>query len=243
MDIYSSVENKYIPKYVIIAEDIKKDIESGILKSGEKILSENDIMAKYEVSSTTARKSIDMLRRESFIESIQGKGSFVLQTKILRSLKKVISFSENMRRQSIVPSSRLIEKTIISDYTEYHKKLNLSEGDKILKIKRLKYGDEIPLLIDTRYINFKYCPGIENLDVSGSLYEIYESFGIKIAHSKQILKLAFLDEQNAKLLNCKKLDPVIRIEGTLYAENFDLIEYEEDFWNGAVFSFYVESTL
>jgi len=241
--MWSDIENKYIPKYVVISEDIKKDIESGILKQGEKILSENDIMIKYDVSSTTAIKSMDILRRESLIKSVQGKGSFVLQTKILRSLKKVISFSENMRRQSIVPSARLIEKIIISGYTEYHKKLNLLEGEKILKIKRIRYGDEIPLLIDTRYIALKYFPGIESLDVSGSLYEIYESFGIKIAHSKQILRLSFLDEHNAKLLNCKMSDPVICIEGTLSAENFNLIEFEEDLWNGAVFSFYVESSL
>jgi len=237
------IEKSYIPKYVKISEDIKQDISSGVLKYGEKILSEKDIMIKYGVSSTTARKSIDMLRRENLIESIQGKGSFILQTKILRSLKKVISFSENMKKQSIEPSSKLIEKTILANYTEYHKKLNLVEGEKILKIKRIKYGDGIPLLIDTRYINLKYCPGLENLDVNGSLYEIYESYKIKIVHSKQILKLTFLDEKNAKLLNCKKLDPVVYIEGTLYTEDFYPIEYEEDLWNGAVFSFYVEASV
>jgi GntR family transcriptional regulator len=241
--MWEDIENKYIPKYIVISEDIKKDIESGVLKYGEKILSEKDIMAKYKVSSTTARKSIEMLRRENLIESIQGKGTFILQTKILRSLKKVISFSENMKRQSIEPTARLIEKSVLDGYTEYHKKLNLLEGEKILKIKRIKYGDGIPLLIDTRYINLKYCPGMEKMDFSGSIYEIYESYKIKVVHSKQILQLSFLDENNAKLLNCKKFDPVIRIEGTLFSEDMYLIEYEEDLWNGAVFSFYVESSL
>ncbi|MHB8277992.1 MAG: GntR family transcriptional regulator [Candidatus Humimicrobiaceae bacterium] len=241
--MYNDIEKDYIPKYIKISEDIKQSIASGMLKQGEKIYSEKDIMIKYSVSSTTARKSLDVLKRENLIESIQGKGSFILQTKILRSLKKVISFSENMKIQSINPTSRLIEKTILSDYSEYHKKLNILDGEKILKIKRVKYGNEIPLLIDTRYINLKYCPGIENLDLSGSLYEIYESYKIKIVHSKQILQLSFLDENNAKLLNCKKFDPVIRIEGTLYSENFSSIEYEEDLWNGAVFSFYVEAEL
>ncbi|MDD3520650.1 MAG: GntR family transcriptional regulator [Actinomycetota bacterium] len=241
--MYDDIVKDYLPKYIKISEDIKQDIESGALKYGEKIYSEKDIMNKYNVSSTTARKSLDVLKRENLIESIQGKGSFILQTKILRSLKKVISFSENMKKQSLEPSSKMIEKRIISDFTEYHKKLNLSEGEKILKIKRVKYGNDIPLLIDTRYINIKYCPGIESLDLNDSLYEIYESYKIKIVHSKQILQLSFLDENNAKLLNCKKFDPVIRIEGTLYSEDFSSIEYEEDLWNGAVFSFYVEASL
>lgn len=241
--MYITAEKDYIPKYIKISEDVKQDISSGALKNGEKIYSEKDIMTKYNVSSTTARKSLEVLRRENLIESIQGKGSFILQTKILRSLKKVISFTESMKKQSIEPSSKLIDKVILSDYSEYHKKLNLTDGEKILKIKRIRYGNGIPLLIDTRYINLKYYPGIENMDLSGSLYEIYESYKIKIVHSKQILKLSFVDEVNAKLLNCKKFDPVIQIEGTLYTQDFTSIEYEEDLWNGTVFSFYVESSI
>jgi len=241
--MYDEIIKDYIPKYIKISEDIKHDIKTGVLRYGDKIYSEKDIMNKYNVSSTTARKSLDVLRRENLIESIQGKGSFILQTKIVRSLKKVISFSENMKKQSIEPSSKIIEKTIINDYTEYHKRLNLLKGEKILKIKRVRYGNGIPLLLDTRYINLKYCPGIENLDFSDSLYEIYESYKIKIVHSKQILQLSFLDENDAKLLNCKKFDPVIKIEGTLFSEDYTSIEYEEDLWNGTVFSFYVEASL
>ena len=124
--MYDDIVKDYLPKYIKISEDIKKDIESGVLKYGEKIYSEKDIMTRYNVSSTTARKSLDVLKRENLIESIQGKGSFILQTKILRSLKKVISFSENIKKQSLEPTSKLIEKEIISDFTEYHKKLNLS---------------------------------------------------------------------------------------------------------------------
>ena len=241
--MYNVREIDYIPKYIKISEDIKNEIQSGNLKHGDKIYSESDITKKYKVSSTTARKSLDILRHENLIESIQGKGSFILQTRVIRSLRKVVSFTENVKRQSLNPSSRVIEKLILKGYTEYHKKLNLKEGERVLKIIRVRYGDDIPLLVDTRYINMKYFPGIENLDLNGSLYEIYNSFNLKIAHSKQMLQLDFLNEKNAKLLNCKKYDPVIRIEGTLYLEDYTSIEYEEDLWNGSVLSFYVESSL
>ena len=241
--MYNGREIDYIPKYIRIYEHIKNEIQSGNLKHGEKIYSESDIIKKYNVSTTTARKSLDVLRQENLIESIQGKGSFILQTKIVRNLKKVVSFTENIKRQSLNPSAKVIEKSILDDYAEYHEKLNLREGEKILKLVRIRYGDEIPLLIDTRYINLKYFPGMEELALDGSLYEIYESYNIKIVHSKQVLQLAFLNEKNAKLLNCKKYDPVIKIEGTLHKEDYTSIEYEEDLWNGTVLSFYVESSL
>lgn len=232
-----------IPKYLKIVEDIRHDILSGKLKHGEKICSENEIISKYRVSSTTARKSLDILRKDNLIESIQGKGSFVIRSNIYRSLKKITSFSENIKGQALTPSSQLIEKTIFGGYTEYHKKLNLNEDEKILKLQRVKYGSKIPLVISTRYINIKYFPGIENIDLSDSLYEIYKSYNIEIVHSKQLLQLAYLDEYNANLLNLEKNDPVIRIEGTFFTEDFKSIECEEDLWNGTFISFYIESTM
>jgi len=237
------LDDLYTPRYIKIAEDLKEKINSGLLKPGERIYSEKEIMEKYVVSSTTARKSIDVLRNENLIERIQGKGTFVLHKKVLRSLKKVISFTENMEKQNVKPSVKILEKQIIEGFTEYHEKLNLSKGEKILKMRRLKFGDGTPLLIDTRYISLKYCPDIYNQDLSVSLYKIYEQYNIKITHSKQFLELTFLDGKSASLLHCKKGDPAIYIEGTLYMEDFTPIEYEEDLWNGRVFRFYVEASL
>jgi GntR family transcriptional regulator len=233
----------FTPKYIKISEDIKSKIKAGTLKYGEKIYSEKDIMKKYGVSSTTARKALDMLRRENIIESIQGKGSFILQTNILRSLKKVISFTENVERQSLEPSSKVVQLDVIESYTKYHQILNLKDREKILRVKRVRFANEIPVMIDSRYINLKYCPGLEKADLSSSLYEIYASYNIKIVHSKQIIRMSFLNDVDAKLLNLKKFDPVIHIEGRLYSEDFSSIEYEEDLFNGTVFSFYVESNI
>ena len=232
-----------MPKYIKISEDIKDKIESGAIKQGEKIYSEKDIMEKYVVSSTTARKALDVLRRENIIESIQGKGSFILQTSILRSLKKVISFTENVEKQSLVPTAKVTEMTLMEDQSKYHKILNIEDGGKILKVKRVKYASEVPVMIDTRYINLKYFPDLEKKDLTGSLYKVYESYNIKIVHSKQIIRMSFLDDIDAKLLNLKKFDPVMHIEGTLYTEDLLSIEYEEDLWNGTIFSFYVESSI
>ena len=239
----NEMEDLYTPKYIKISEDIKKKIESNSLKTGDKIYSEKEIIEIYGVSSTTARKSIEVLRNEKLIERVQGKGSFVLPKKVIRSLRKVISFSENMKKQNITPSTMVLEEKIISAYTEYHKKLNLSKGDKIIKLKRLKFGNNVPLAIDFRYINLKYFPKLFDKDLNTSLYKVYEQYNIKIAHTRQFLELAFLDEENAKLLNCKPGDPAIYIEGVLSLEDFTPIEYEENFWNAIIFRFQVEASL
>ena len=233
----------YKPKYIKVYESLKREITIGVIKNGDKILSEREIMQKHNVSSTTVRKAVDLLKNEHLIERIQGKGTFVAQKKIVRSLRKVISFTKNMEKQKIVPSAKIIKKEILGGHTVYHDKLKLKRGEKILKIKRIKYGDNVPFLIDTRYINLRYCSDIIERDLTGSLYEIYRDYNIKITHTSQFLELTFLDKKNAKLLGCKESDPVIYIEGLLYMDNSTPIEYEEDLWNGRVFRFYAEANL
>lgn len=238
----NQINNLHTPKYISIAEEINEKIDSG-MNVGERVYSEKEIMEKYSVSSTTARKSLEVLRSGNIIERIQGKGTFVLNKKVLRSLRKIISYTENMEKQNIKPSIKVIEKKILTDYSEFHKKLQLSPGDKVLKLKRIRFGNDVPLVIDYRYINLKYCPDIFEKDLNTSLYKIYEQYNIKIAHAKQYLELSFLNVEDAKLLNCKKGDPVIYIEGLLSLENFTPVEYEINLWNGRIFKFQLEASL
>jgi len=236
------VNKLHTPKYINIAGNIKEIIDSE-MNVGERVFSEKEIMEKYKVSSTTARKALEVLRNKNIIERIQGKGSFILQKKVIRSLRKILSYTENMEKQNIIPSTRVLEKEILYEYTEYHKKLGLSPGDKIIKLKRIKFGNNIPLAIDYRYISLKYFPDIFNKDFNSSLYKIYEQYNIKISHAKQYLELSFLNDTDAKLLNCKKGDPVIYIHGLLSLADFTPIEYEENLWNGRVFQFQFEASL
>jgi GntR family transcriptional regulator len=238
----NQINSLHTPKYISIAEEINEKIDSG-MNIGERIYSEKEIMEKYGVSSTTARKSLEVLRNGNIIERIQGKGTFVLNKKVVRSLRKIVSYTENMKKQNIKPTIEVIEKKVLTDYSEFHKKLQLSPGDKVLKLKRIRFGNGIPLVLDYRYINLKYCPDIFDKDLNTSLYKLYEQYNIKIAHAKQYLELSFLNGEDAKLLNCKKGDPVIYIEGLLSLENFTPIEYETNFWNGRIFKFQFEASL
>jgi GntR family transcriptional regulator len=238
----NQINNLHSPKYISISKEINEKIDSG-MNVGERIYSEKEIMEKYGVSSTTARKSLEVLRHGNIVERIQGKGTFVINKKVFRSLRKIVSYTENMKKQGIVPSTKVIEKKILTNYTEYHEKLKLSPGDKVLKLKRVKYGNGMPLVIDCRYINLKHCPDIYKKDFNISLYELYEQYSIKIAHSKQYLELSLLNEANAKLLNCKRGDPVIHMEGMLSLEDFTPIEYEDAYWNGLICGFQFEASL
>ncbi|CDI49042.1 FadR/GntR family transcriptional regulator [Clostridium tetani] len=73
--MFSPVKNKKIYEEVI--EQIKDMIYKGILKKGDKLPSERDMVEKLQVSRTSVREALRSLEIVGLIESRQGEGNFI----------------------------------------------------------------------------------------------------------------------------------------------------------------------
>lgn len=60
-----------------IAADLADRIQRGVLKSGEKLASENQLAQHYGVSRGTLRQALSYLRQRSLVKSRPGVGSFI----------------------------------------------------------------------------------------------------------------------------------------------------------------------
>jgi len=69
--------NSEKPKYQLLKEHIIQEIESRIYKPGDKILSENELAEKFNISRHTVRQAIGELVVEGWLCRVQGKGTFV----------------------------------------------------------------------------------------------------------------------------------------------------------------------
>lgn len=63
-------------KYFKLMEDLKKKILKGEINSGDKLPSENELSARYEVSRQTVRKALSILENEGYIYAEHGRGTF-----------------------------------------------------------------------------------------------------------------------------------------------------------------------
>ncbi|WP_099302604.1 GntR family transcriptional regulator [Bacillus sp. Marseille-P3800] len=83
--------NKSLPLFLQVRDVIIKDIISGILKEGEKVYSENDLTAFYEINRATVRQGLQLLVDEDIIYKKRGVGMFVQD----EARKVLISQREN----------------------------------------------------------------------------------------------------------------------------------------------------
>ncbi|MDG4796393.1 GntR family transcriptional regulator [Micromonospora sp. WMMD1082] len=67
------------PRYRVIADELRKRIESGAIPSGALLPTESAIAAEFHVARGTIRKAIAALREEGQVATEQGRGTYVAQ--------------------------------------------------------------------------------------------------------------------------------------------------------------------
>ncbi len=65
------------PKYLIVQEWIKSEINKGTYTNGDKLPSENELMNKFGFSRQTVRLAISNLENIGYLEKIKGSGTYV----------------------------------------------------------------------------------------------------------------------------------------------------------------------
>lgn len=64
-------------KYIQLYSFLREQITAKVLSPGSRLPTETEIAAEHQLSRQTVRQALELLRRDGFIYSIQGSGSFV----------------------------------------------------------------------------------------------------------------------------------------------------------------------
>lgn len=65
--------------YERISTHVLEEIRSGVLGPGDRVASETELAAQFDVSRITSKRALEVLREAGLIERVRGKGSFVVQ--------------------------------------------------------------------------------------------------------------------------------------------------------------------
>src|SRR3954449_4697996 len=63
--------------YERVCTHVLEQIRRGTLRPGDRVASEMELAAQFEVSRITSKRALEVLREAGLIERVRGKGSFV----------------------------------------------------------------------------------------------------------------------------------------------------------------------
>jgi len=222
-------------------EIIKEMIRSGKLKQSMRIPSENELQEKYRLSNTTVRKAINELLHEGMIYREQGKGTFVARVRINQELTKITSFTEDMLQRGLKPSSKVISVDVILSPPEVMSNLILDKDEEVVEIHRLRLANREPIAIQTSYLPYKFCPGIEEQDLTQSLNVILrDKYNLHLVKAIQSLYPLLAEDYESKILGVSRGSPMLIAERSSYLSNNQPAEFLISVYRGDRYKFIVE---
>ncbi len=232
---------KTVPKYYQISRQIIAAIRSGRLKPGMRIPSENEIIRQYAVSNTTARRSLQEIERAGWGIRIRGRGTFVREGNVQRSATRILGFNRNMVEAGYTPSTKVLDaRKVTKGYSGLINGRRYVMRGPLYKIHRLRFADDVPMMLEVRYISMEFCPGIEKRDFTGSLYEIYqERYGLSLVEIQQTLSTVMIDASTQRFFDVREPIPAFRVEGVTFCGKEMILEMEDSVYRGDKYRFSV----
>lgn len=237
------LEDKLLPKYFSISQDVIRLIRSGKLAPGMRIPSENEIIENYRVSNTTARKALQELNSGGWVVKIKGKGTFVHGKGVVRSVDRILSFTRNMTEAGFKPSTKVLHHGVLrKGYSALINGRRYSMEGPVFKIHRLRFADNIPMMLEVRYISLALCPGIEKLDLTESLYDIYRNkYQRELTEIHQMLSAYMLESEAATFFDLHGPVPGFLVDGVTFCGREIILEMEKSIYRGDRYTFAVRA--
>jgi GntR family transcriptional regulator len=223
-----------VPLYYQIQQRLIGQIRSGEFRPGEPLPSLQELAARLGVSQMTARQAVRALCDQGLMYSKQGKGTFVSAFKHERNFRQVLSFTEEMKMRGSSPSSRVLSFTVEAGNREVRTALEMGAGQKVFRLRRIRYSDGRPMGIECSCLPQHICPDLmETFDPSTSLYQqLAERYTVQMEFTDEVVEVGKANAADAALLKVATGSPVFLFTRTGYGENGKPLEYVKSMYRG-----------
>jgi GntR family transcriptional regulator len=203
------------------------------LQVGDALPSERRLATDLGVSRPTLRAVIDELVREGLLLRRHGSGTYVAEPKIALPLT-MTSFSEDMSRRGMLPSSRVVSFEVQSAGAKLGQRLNLSPVEEVWVITRLRLADNETMAIEWLHAPRRFLPDLKREDLAQqSFYELLnERQGIVIARGTQTIEPTVTSQEEADLLGVPVHSPAFLFERTTEGQRGEVVEFVRSVYRG-----------
>ncbi|MEJ2264809.1 MAG: GntR family transcriptional regulator [Anaerolineales bacterium] len=231
-----------VPYYQQLYEILRGKIDQGMWRPGDMIAPESELIESYQVSRSTVRQVLDMLVQEGLIYRQRGRGSFVAHPTLEQTMLRIVSFTEDMRQRGFEPGTSVLISRLINAPQEIAVKLDISLGEELAHVKRLRLADGEPMSIEESYMVHRYCRGVLEHDYAEQpLREILErDYGIRLVHARQTIRAILATKDQAKLLDVPEKSALLFIERVTHSQDAIPVEFLRIYYRADRYSLYNE---
>jgi len=207
--------NRPEPLWHQVERAILARISEGHWPTGSRIPAEDQLCKLLGVSRITVRHALRNLEESGTLRREHGRGTFVRSAALVAGTRNLTSFTDEMATLGMHAGSRLIARDAIPATAPMAAALEIGEGERVVRIRRLRLGDNAPIGIQTAHLRFDRAGGLLDEEVTGSLYaHLQARYGIVPSEASEVYRVGAVSEDEASLLEVAAGSPAFVVERT-----------------------------
>lgn len=215
-------------KYMEIRDLIDAQLKT--YSSNQLIPSERYLALKYNCSRETIRKAYEQLRAEDKIYKLQNVGWFVSNKKIQYYPTSTDNFNGYASAQGFRIRTDLISSQVVPQFHGQEVFDSSLHATGFVEIVRLRYADDVPVLLSYNYLPLAIFPNILDFDVVSSVQELVKNqFNMDYTSSQLKIKNTALSKEDGKHLGIPSNQTATYVERISKSQD-QVIEYDIEIW-------------
>ena len=194
-----------VPKHVQVREYVR-----GLLREaapGTAAPSERELVHQFHIARMTVRQAMDALVSEGLLERIPGRGTFVARPR--REVGRLRSYTEEMAARGLLAESQTLVARREQAGPGVARALGVTPGDAVIRWKRLRRADGVPMCVEDAYLNEVLLPGFLQAAMPTSLFDALAARGLRPTWAEDAITADKANAEEANLLQVHAGSPVL----------------------------------
>lgn len=230
------------PLYQQISDTIKKKISFGEYRPGQPLPSEAKLCEIFKVSRITVRNAIQELVEQDILVKKHGKGTYVRESKIASNLFNFKGFTSTCSENNIRVFTHVLCLCKQTPTASQMHALSLSPDDSVVYLKRLRYANGHPVIIEHAYLPYQEYAFLLEEDLENkSLYETISSKSgsnpEEYCYTNIELETSGAMPEEADYLKIPSGSPLFVLNETIYSDERHPVHHTKQIMSGNYFKF------
>lgn len=233
-------EHDPAPLYLLLQRHIRDAVRSGELQPRDVLPSERDMAERLGLSRVTVRKALRGLAESGVLVQKRGSGNYIADAppRVEQALARLTSFSEDMQRRGFRAGSHWLLREISLPSPIEAMRLNLSPDDRVVRLRRLRLANDVPMAIELATLAERDFPDPEA--ATQSLYEVLEDRGLSPVRALQRISAVNLSGADAALLGVFEGAAALGMERVAFLPDGRPIEFTHSLYRGDAYDLITE---
>ncbi|MBP2000066.1 GntR family trehalose operon transcriptional repressor [Paenibacillus shirakamiensis] len=215
--------------FLTLYKDYKEQIDTGTLKPGSKLPSENELADTYQTTRETVRKGLNLLAQNGYINKVRGKGSFVLDKGRMKfPISGLVSYKELAAQLGKHNRTLVYVTECISAGSDIAKELQITPDHLVWKIVRAREIEGERIILDIDYLLADVVVDMTLAIAADSIYQyLEEHLHLNISYAEKVICVERTTEIDRQYMDLGEDTHVVVVRGYVHLDDTTLFQYTE----------------